>query len=179
MNNNNGNPDEYRFARRDRGRLAATVAYLPLTFGAMNVFTAIAFALSVVISSAYSYCHVNAVHVVPGTMLLCVAVWLPRARGHNRSVPAAMMFALTFIAVFPVDIYGAYTCHAANGFARIGGARLADALVRTPLALAVVHTSTTSANATKPVQFHYSPSCVASSRSLPERWSNPLAQHSW
>lgn len=120
--------------------LAATVAYLPRTLGAMNIFTAIAFALSVVISSTYSYCDANAVHVVPGTMLLCVVVWLPRARGFNRSVPAAMMFALTFIAVFPVDIYGAYTCHAANGLARIGGAGLGDALLRTPLTLAVMHT---------------------------------------
>jgi hypothetical protein len=95
--------------------LAATNAYLPRTLNTMNVFTTIAFALSVVTSSGYSYCDANGVHVVPGTMLLCLAVWLPRARGYDRSVPAAMIFALTFIAEFPVYVYGAFSCHASNG----------------------------------------------------------------
>ncbi len=31
--------------------------------------------------------------------------------------PAATIFALTFISIFPVDIYGAYTCHASSGIA--------------------------------------------------------------
>jgi hypothetical protein len=119
--------------------LVAAVAYLPRTLGTINVFTAVAFALSVVVSTVYSYCDISAVHVVPGTVLLCVLIWLPRARGYNRDIPAAMIFTLTFVSVFPADIYDAYTCRAANGLARIGGAGFADALLRTPLTLAVIH----------------------------------------
>ncbi|MFX1739922.1 hypothetical protein PXJ20_31910 [Paraburkholderia sp. A1RI_3L] len=51
-----------------------------------------------------------------------------------------MIFALTFISIFPVDIYGAYTCHPSNGPARIGGGGLADSLLHTPLSLSVIHT---------------------------------------
>jgi hypothetical protein len=120
--------------------LAISVAYLPRALGVLNWFTAIAFATSLAIAARYSYCDIDAVHVVPGSILLCVAVWLPRARGYNQDVPAAMIFALTFISVFPADVYGAYTCHAANGLARIGGAGLTDSLLRTPLTLAVIHT---------------------------------------
>lgn len=120
--------------------LAAAVAYLPRTLGVMTRFTCKSFALSVLISSVFSYCDANAVHVVPGAILLCVSIWLPRARGHNRNIPAAMIFALTFISIFPVDIYGAYTCHASNAQARIGGAGLADSLLHTPLSLSVIHT---------------------------------------
>lgn len=119
--------------------LAAAAAYLPRTIGAMNVVTALAFAVSLVISSWYSFCDASAVHVVPGTMLLCVVIWLPRAKGYNRAIPAAMIFTLTFIGVFPADVYGAYTCHSVDGLARIGGAGIADSLVRTPLTFAVMH----------------------------------------
>ncbi|CAM2194936.1 Prepilin type IV endopeptidase peptidase domain-containing protein [Paraburkholderia kururiensis] len=119
--------------------LAAAVAYLPRTLGVMTRFTCSTFVLSVLISSVFSYCDANAVHVVPGAILLCVSIWLPRARGYNRGIPAAMIFALTFISIFPVDIYGAYTCHASNGQARIGGAGLADSLLHTPLLLSVIH----------------------------------------
>lgn len=119
--------------------LAVAVAYLPRTLDVMTKFTCTTFVLSIVISSVFSYCDANAVHVVPGAMLLCVSIWLPRARGHYRQVPAAMIFALTFISIFPVDIYGAYTCHASTGLARIGGAGLADSLLHTPLSLSVIH----------------------------------------
>ncbi|KDR25563.1 MULTISPECIES: hypothetical protein [Caballeronia] len=119
--------------------LAAAVAYLPRTLDVTTKFTCAMFVLSVVISSAFSYCDANAVHVVPGAILLCVSIWLPRARGHNREIPAAMIFALTFISIFPVDIYGAYTCHASSGQARIGGAGFGDSLLHTPLSLSVIH----------------------------------------
>jgi hypothetical protein len=120
--------------------LAISVAYLPRTLGALNWFTTTAFALSLMIAITYTYCDVNAVHIVPGSILLCLAVWLPRARGYNQNVPASMIFALTFICVLPADVYGAYTCHATNGVARVGGAGLTDSLLRTPLSLAIIHT---------------------------------------
>jgi hypothetical protein len=119
--------------------LAAAVAYLPRTIGVMNGFMALVFALSALISTSFSYCDATAVHVVPGTILLCLTIWLPRARGRNRDIPAALIFSLTFIAVFPADVYGAYTCHAVHGFARIGGAGLHDSLLRTPLTLSAIH----------------------------------------
>jgi hypothetical protein len=59
--------------------------------------------------------------------------------GDLRVCRFLWFFALTFISIFPVDIYGAYTCHASSGQARIGGAGVGDSLLHTPLSLSVIH----------------------------------------
>lgn len=119
--------------------LALSLLYLPRSLKALGWFHRVVFLLSLLISTFSSYCDAHAVHVVPGTMLLCVVLWLPRARGRNRDVPAAAILALTFIAGFPVDVYLGYVCHAADGTATVGGAGWTDGLLLSPAILAVVH----------------------------------------
>ncbi|CAE6864992.1 hypothetical protein R69746_08037 [Paraburkholderia aspalathi] len=119
--------------------LAVSLLYLPRTVRALGWFYGAIFGLSMLISTHFSYCDSNAVHVAPGTILLCVALWLPRARGQNMEVPAAAIFTLAFIAGFPVDVYLGYVCHAASGTARVGGAGLSDGLIVGPASLALVH----------------------------------------
>ncbi|NPT44864.1 hypothetical protein GNZ12_26815 [Paraburkholderia sp. 1N] len=119
--------------------LAVSLLYLPRSVRSLGCFNGVAFILSLLISTFSSYCDSNAVHVVPGAILLCLALWLPRARGRNRDFPAAAIFALTFIAGFPVDVYLGHICHAANGTATVGGAGLADGLILGPAMLAAVH----------------------------------------
>lgn len=119
--------------------LALSLLYLPRSFNALGWFHRVVFLLSLLISTFSSYCDAHAVHVVPGTVLLCVVLWLSRARGHNRDVPAAAIFALTFIAGFPVDVYLGYICHAADGTATVGGAGWADGLLLGPAILAGFH----------------------------------------
>lgn len=120
--------------------MAIAIAYLPRLFKVLNAFTAALLAGSFLISATLSYCDNAAVHVVPGTYLLCFVIWLRRGRGLNRNVPAAAVFCSTYFTIFPADAYRAYTCHAANGLARIGAGSLGDSLVLTPLVLAGMHT---------------------------------------
>jgi hypothetical protein len=119
--------------------LAIALLYLPRAAMSLAPFNRVVFILSFLISTFFSYCDRSAVHVVPGTILLCVALWIPRARGRNKNVPAATVFALTFIAGFPVDVYLGYVCQAPNGTATVGGAGLADGLLLGPLCLAGLH----------------------------------------
>ncbi|OXC79342.1 hypothetical protein [Caballeronia sordidicola] len=118
--------------------LAVSLLYLPRTVHSLGWFYGAVFGLSMVISTHFSYCDSSAVHVAPGTILLCVALWLPRARGRNLEVPATAIFTLAFIAGFPVDVYLGYVCHAAVGTARVGGAGLSDGLIVGPASLAAV-----------------------------------------
>ncbi|GGC65420.1 hypothetical protein GCM10011400_61790 [Paraburkholderia caffeinilytica] len=119
--------------------LALSLLYLPRSFNALGWFHRVVFLLSLMISTFSSYCDARAVHVVPGTVLMCVVLWLPRARGRNREVPAAAIFALTFIAGFPVDVYLGYVCRSAGGTATVGGAGWADGLLLGLAILAGVH----------------------------------------
>jgi hypothetical protein len=81
--------------------LAVSLLYLPRTVRSLGWFYGAVFALSMLISTHFSYCDSNAVHVAPGTILVCVALWLPRARGRSLDVPASAIFTLAFIAGFP------------------------------------------------------------------------------
>ncbi|WP_175816929.1 hypothetical protein [Burkholderia diffusa] len=120
--------------------LAIAIAYLPRLFKVLDALTAALLAGSFLISATLSYCDSAAVHVVPGTYLLCFVIWLRRGRGLNRNLPAAAVFCSTFFTIFPADAYRAYTCHASNGLARIGGGSVGDSLLLTPVILAGMHT---------------------------------------
>jgi len=120
--------------------LAIAIAYLPRLFRVLDALTVVLLGGSFLISATLSYCDSAAVHVVPGTYLLCFVIWLRRGRGLNRSLPAAAVFCSSFFTIFPADAYRAYTCHAANGLARIGGGSLTDSLLLTPVVLAGMHT---------------------------------------
>jgi hypothetical protein len=119
--------------------LAVSLVYLPRSLRSLGKITGVVFVLSVLVSTFSSYCDSRAVHVVPGTILLCIALWVPRTRGRNREMPAAAIFALTFIAGFPVDVYLGHVCLAADGTATVGGAGLADGLLLGPAFLAGIH----------------------------------------
>lgn len=119
--------------------LAVSLLYLPRTVRALDRTSSVIFGISMLLSTHFSFCDSNAVHIAPGTILLCVAVWIPRARGRNAEMPAVAIFTLAFIAGFPVDVYLGYVCHASNGTATVGGAGLSDGLIVGPASLALIH----------------------------------------
>jgi hypothetical protein len=114
------------------------LAYVPRTWHALDAITLGLYVPCVAGTVAFSWCGPDAVHVAPGPIALVIALWLLRVAGRTREVPAACVFALTVFALLPADLYGALSCPS-QGIALVGAAGFSDALLRTPLVLAMVH----------------------------------------
>ena len=91
--------------------LAVSLFYLPRTVRSLGWFYDGVFALSMLISTYFSYCESNAV-TSPRARYCCAWFFGYRGRGRNLDVPASAIFTVAFIAGFPVDVYLGYVCHA-------------------------------------------------------------------
>lgn len=125
-----------------------SLLYLRRTVDVLDPGMRIGFVLSLPFTRVLSHCDAQAVHVFPGTVLLGLVVWLarlwppqlwPHSRWNVSDVPAAAIFALSFAAALPTDLYLGYSCHSVTGTARVGGGAFADGLLLCPAFLCAIH----------------------------------------
>lgn len=127
---------------------ALTLLYARRTLGVLDPAMGICFVLALPFTRVLSHCDAQAVHVFPGTVLLGLVVWLarlwprqlwPHTRWNVSDVPAGAIFALSFAAAFPTDLYLGFSCHSVTGTARVGGGAFADGLLLCPAFLGAIH----------------------------------------